>query len=63
MKKATISIQYDEEKLSALKFFAAQKGVDIDTEIPALVDKLYARYVPVKVRDYLHKKTSDEKKE
>ena len=51
MKRTTISIQYDDEKLSALKFFAVQKGVDIDTELPVLVDKLYARYVPVKVRD------------
>lgn len=61
MKRTTISIQYDDEKLSALKFFAAQKGVDIDTELPALVDKLYVRYVPVKVRDYLSEKTGEDK--
>ncbi len=61
MKRTTISIQYDDEKLSALKFFAVQKGVDIDTELPVLVDKLYARYVPVKVRDYLSEKTGEDK--
>lgn len=61
MKKTTISIQYDDEKLSALKFFAAQKGIDVDKEFPTLVDKLYARYVPVKVRDYLSEKTGEEK--
>lgn len=61
MKRTTISIQYDDEKLSSLKFFAAQKGVDIDTELPALVDKLYARYVPVKIRDYLLEKTGEDK--
>lgn len=63
MKKVTISIQYEDEKLSALKFFAGQKGVDIDKEIPALMEKLYTKYVPQKVRDYLAEKTGEERRE
>ena len=33
MKKSTITIAYDEEKLSALRLFLSQKNLDLDKEL------------------------------
>ena len=53
MKKSTITITYDEEKLSALRLFLSQKNLDLDKELDAYLDRLFSRYVPQNVRDYL----------
>jgi hypothetical protein len=56
MKKATITITYDEEKLAALRLFLTQKDLDLDRELDDYLGKLFARYVPQNVRDYLELK-------
>jgi hypothetical protein len=53
MKKAIISIPYDEEKLAALRVFLTQKDLDLDKELGECLEKLFSRYVPQNVRDYL----------
>ena len=53
MKKSTINIAYDEEKLSALRLFLTQKNLDLDKELDAYLDRLFSRHVPQNVRDYL----------
>jgi hypothetical protein len=56
MKKATITITYDEERLTALRLFLTQKDLDLDRELDDYLGKLFARYVPLNVRDYLELK-------
>ena len=46
MKKATITISYDEEKLNALKLYLSQKGTTVE-------DELNTKSVPVGVREFI----------
>jgi hypothetical protein len=56
MKKATVTITYDEEKLSALRLFLEQKGLTLDAELEGFVSKLFKRVVPQNVQEYLELK-------
>ena len=53
MKKATVTIAYDEETLGAIRLFSQQKNIDLDKELIGFLDQLYKRYVPASVREYL----------
>lgn len=57
MKKATINISYDEEKLSALKMYLEQKGANAESELVKALDTLYAKNVPAGVRDFIDMKS------
>lgn len=52
MKKTTISVSYDEEKLSALKLYLEGKDITIESALEKALNSLYSRHVPVKVRSY-----------
>ena len=56
MKQATVQFSFDEEKLDALKIFIAGKNVNIETEMVQAMEELYAKHVPVRVREYISKK-------
>ena len=53
MKKATITLSYDEEKLAALRLYLEQKGQTVENELVASVESLYAKTVPTNVRDFI----------
>ncbi len=53
MKKTTVSITFDDEKLSALKMYLAQKNIQVETELEKFLDTLYAKTVPAGVRDFI----------
>ena len=53
MKKASIMVSFDEEKLSALKLYLEQKGQKVETELEKALDGLYNKTVPTGVREYL----------
>ena len=53
MKKASITVSFDEEKLSALKLYLEQKGQKVETELEKSLDVLYNKTVPTGVREYL----------
>lgn len=53
MKKTTISITYDEEKLSALRMYAGQKGIQIEAELKKALDGIYNKTIPAGVREYI----------
>ena len=52
MKKTTVSITFDDEKLSALKMYLAQKNMQVESELEKSLDTLYAKTVPAGVRDF-----------
>ena len=53
MKKDSITIPYDEEKLAALRLYLEQKGQSVEREMVSAVDALYAKAVPGNVREFL----------
>ena len=56
MKKASINIFYDDEKLSAVKMYMKQKDLDIKSELERTIDSMYAKYVPSNVREFIDMK-------
>lgn len=53
MKKISISVSYDEEKLSALKLYLEQKDTQVETELEKSLDMLYQKTVPAGVREFI----------
>ena len=43
MRKATVTVTYDEEKLGALKMYLLQKGIDFEDELVKSIDTLYSK--------------------
>lgn len=62
MKKMTITISYDQEKLRALQFYMGKKDSDLDAELDAFVQKLYEKYVPAQTREYIESMAEPEEK-
>lgn len=56
MKKTSVSIMYDDEKLSAIRLYMSQRDLDFKEELEKLVDSLYAKYVPANVREFIDMK-------
>ena len=57
MKKATVTVSYDERKLDALKKYLEKKGIDFEDEIVKSIDTLYSKNVPSAVKEYLDMKS------
>lgn len=53
MKKATITITFDQEKLRAIQFYAGKKDASLTTELNEYMEKLYEKYVPAQTREYI----------
>lgn len=53
MKKTTVNISYDEEKLSTLKLYLERKGIQVEDELTKALDALYAKNVPAGVREFI----------
>ena len=53
MKKASITITFEQEKLKALHFYAGKKEADLQGELDEFLQKLYEKYVPAPTREYL----------
>ena len=62
MKKDSIIIPYDEEKLAALRLYLGQKGQSVEQEMVSAVDALYAKAVPGNVREFLDLRSGMEPK-
>lgn len=54
MKKTTVSVSFDDEKLSALKMYLEQRGQTVDGELEKALETLYAKTVPAGVREFLN---------
>ena len=60
MKRVSIVISCCGEKLSALKRYMAKKDLTLESELDDAVDKLYEKYVPGPVREYIDDQIADE---
>ena len=61
MKKTSVSIMYEDEKLNAVKMYMSQRDLDFKEELEKSVDTLYAKYVPANVREFIDMKGSQVK--
>lgn len=61
MRKASITISFDEEKLSALKMYLEQKNMNVEDELEKAIDILYTKNVPAGVRDFIDMKSGTQK--
>lgn len=57
MKKTTITISFDEEKLKALTMYLAQKNMQAENELEKALETLYVKTVPAVVRDFIDMKS------
>ena len=59
MKKNSVSVSYDEEKLSTLRLYLEQKGMQVEDELTKSLDTLYAKNVPAGVRECLNMRSGN----
>lgn len=60
MKKVSVTVQYDEEKLNTVKIFLEKKGLTLSDETVKFIDGLYNKNVPSQVREFLELKRSSQ---
>lgn len=62
MKKSDLKISFDAAKLAAVKQYLEKKELDIAAELEDAIVKLYEKYVPAAVREYIefNAESSDE---
>ena len=53
MRKVTVSVQVDAEKLRAIQFYTGRKDSTVEAELEGCVEKLYEKYVPAPTREYI----------
>ena len=60
MKNETIAISLEAEKLRAIKKYMEKKEADLQAEMADQLQKLYEKYVPANVREYIDEREEDE---
>lgn len=60
MKKETIAISLEAEKLRAIKKYMEKKEADLQAEMADQLQKLYEKYVPANVREYIYEREEEE---
>ena len=53
MKKANITMSFDEDKLSALEFSLKKEGSSVQAQMAQTLERLYEQAVPQPVREFL----------
>ena len=53
MKQINVTVSFEEEKLNALRRYMAKKDLEPERELREAMLKLYEKYVPAPVREYI----------
>lgn len=53
MKKESITVQMEAEKLRAVKRYMEKKDADLEQELCDQLQRLYEKFVPANVREYI----------
>jgi hypothetical protein len=53
MKKATITVTFEQEKLKAIQFYMSKCETSLEAELDEFMTKLYKKYVPPQTREYI----------
>ena len=54
MKKATVTVSFEQEKLKAVQFYAGKNGTSLELELDTFMEKLYKKYVPSQTLSLIH---------
>lgn len=57
-KGSTVQIEYDGEKLEAVRFYLRDKGSTVEIELSDALDAVYKKNVPSQVREYIERKNA-----
>lgn len=60
MKTDTVSISMDAEKLHAVKLYMGKKDAELEQELAAQLQRLYEKYVPGNVREYIDERPEEQ---
>lgn len=60
MKNSVVTISFEEEKLSAVKRYMKKKDADLEAELSAYLGKLYDKYVPSGVQEYIAEREAED---
>lgn len=60
MKKATITISFEQEKLKAVQFYIGKKNTSLEVELDEFMERLYVKFVPAQTREYIESMTDQE---
>lgn len=61
MKKENVSVQMESEKLRATRKYMEKKEASLEQELADALQKLYEKYVPAPVREYIDEADVDSK--
>ncbi len=53
MRKVTISLQVEAEKLRAIQFYVGKKDSTLESELEDCITKIYEKFVPAQTREYI----------
>ncbi|NCB52744.1 MAG: hypothetical protein EOM54_12855 [Clostridia bacterium] len=53
MKKVSLIIKIEEDKLNAIKYYMGKKDADLERELGEALEKIYEKYAPTAVREYI----------
>ena len=53
MKKATVTVSFDAEKLKAVTLYMKQKDLSVEAELAEELELLFQKHVPANVRSFL----------
>jgi len=60
MKKTTVTVTFEEEKLTALKMYLEKNETNVEQELTKALENLYAKMVPSEVRKFFEMKSGIE---
>ena len=61
MRKTSMTLSWEAERLAALKLYLEQKGSSVETELLAALEVLYVKTVPTNVREFIGLRSAAEK--
>ena len=59
MKKGIIEVEFDDEKMEAIRFYLSKKEQTLENEMQNIMKTLYEKVVPAEVRGYIEKRSTD----
>ena len=60
MKQDTVSVSVDAGKLRAIKRYMVKKDADLEQELSTQLQRLYEKYVPASVREYIDEELDEQ---
>ena len=53
MKKVTVTVACEQEKLRAIQFYLAKGNTSLETELDQFMARIYKKIVPAQTREYI----------